>query len=135
MSMRFRNPTNGYTEEVGYDACYGVFFLGPLYLAAKGLWGHVFIWLALVTIPGIASGGALLLLSIPLASVIYAVAIQGLLETKFLSAGWIDIDQAIPRNNAPRRADTKKCPFCAEEIMIEAIRCKHCHADLSATKA
>jgi hypothetical protein len=26
---------------------------------------------------------------------------------------------------------TKDCPFCAEKIMAAAIRCKHCHADLS----
>lgn len=32
-------------------------------------------------------------------------------------------------------ADTKKCPFCAEEIKANAIRCKHCRSDLSAHQA
>lgn len=26
--------------------------------------------------------------------------------------------------------ETRQCPFCAEEIRVEAIRCKHCGADV-----
>lgn len=36
--------------------------------------------------------------------------------------------------NAEPRGDTKTCPLCAEEIKKTAIRCKHCHADLSDAK-
>lgn len=28
-------------------------------------------------------------------------------------------------------ADTKKCPFCAELVRLEAIKCKHCGSDIS----
>lgn len=30
--------------------------------------------------------------------------------------------------------DKRLCPFCAEEIKKTAIRCKHCHADLTEAK-
>ena len=28
-------------------------------------------------------------------------------------------------------AETKKCPFCSEDIAVEAVYCKHCKTDLN----
>lgn len=30
-------------------------------------------------------------------------------------------------------SETKTCPFCAEEVLAAAIKCKHCGSDLTAT--
>jgi len=33
--------------------------------------------------------------------------------------------------SAAKDIDIKKCPFCAEDIKLEAIKCKHCKSDLT----
>ncbi|WP_414540160.1 superinfection immunity protein [Stenotrophomonas forensis] len=41
----------------------------------------------------------------------------------------IEAEAASP---PPARA-TKRCPFCAEDVLREAIKCKHCGSELSAS--
>ena len=134
----FENPANNYKEEVDSGACFGMFFFGAFYLAYKGLWKHVLIWLLAVGIPAVASGGPFLLISLPLATIIYTAIIQGILESDYLRRGWKDVSKEsnnsmyISPGLAPQVAipEFKKCPFCAEDIRQEAIRCKHCKSDL-----
>jgi hypothetical protein len=44
---RFRNPVNGYEEKTGL-AWLWCLLLGPIYLAAKGIWFHALLWLLLL---------------------------------------------------------------------------------------
>jgi hypothetical protein len=39
-----------------------------------------------------------------------------------------------PAPSAPhqqQKRETKKCPFCAEEVLVQAIKCKHCSSALT----
>lgn len=125
----YKNPQNGHTETVGSGASIGVLSFGALYLAARGLWGHFVIWLLLVAIPAIASGGPLLLLSLPAVLIGYAIAIQGILSRRYLRNGWVRVDQNAAAS-IPDQTWYRKCPYCAEEVLAEAIKCKHCHSEL-----
>jgi hypothetical protein len=49
----------------------------------------------------------------------------------FLSAIGLIIEGLLPeiRSTAPGRPQ-RKCPYCAEMVLAEAILCKHCHKEL-----
>ena len=154
MAMKFENPINGYKEDVDGEACFGMFFFGALYLAYRGLWKHVFIWLIIVGIPTFAGGGPAIILVLPIVSLIYTLLIQGILETDYLRRGWKDVTRPLTPGvqlnpggtkvikNPGERLDQpkpttipefKKCPFCAEDVRQDAIKCKHCHSEIGPT--
>jgi len=151
MARTFQNPANNHEETVSASASMGAFFLGWIYLAFKGLWGHFFIWLLAVGIPAALVDRYTFILTIPLLSIFYGLAIQGILSTRYLRRGWREIgrdEEAIGPSTAQAAplvapisttvepaqladSETKTCPYCAETIKTAAIRCKHCRADLA----
>jgi hypothetical protein len=150
MSRTFENPANGHQEQVDGVATVGVIFFGLFYFLYKGLWAHALIWFVVVVLPSAFTGEPFYVMTLPLAAFCYAFPIQHILATRYLSRGWREVPRGESREDElaestaavlagpdpmlPRvpKADTKLCPFCAEEVKAAAIRCKHCQADLAA---
>jgi hypothetical protein len=143
MARTFENPANRHQETVDGSDSLGVFFLGMLYLLYKGLWAHVLVWCLVVVVPAL-SFGPFLIFSLPLASIGYAVTIQGILSSRYLNKGWREVTAAEQppspgRVIASATAATpvsdgmKLCPYCAEEVKAAATKCKHCQSDLPIT--
>lgn len=129
MAITFKNPANGYTEDVGDFASAGVFFFGALYLAMKGLWKHVLIWFLLVVLPTAAGGGPAFILVFPIVGIAYMFMIQGILAADYSRRGWVDVATVDTAEEAGKDKN-KDCPFCAETIKMEAKVCRFCQRDL-----
>ena len=100
--MIFENPANGYRETVDGSTIAGAFFLGPLYLLAKGLWTHAFIWTSVATLLIIVAAPFILLL-IP----IYAALVPSLMKANFLRKGWVEVTQTVSSEDATDTQPTK----------------------------
>lgn len=48
---------------------------------------------------------------------------------RYLHVSMTDIEKIIYGDTAPL-VDMKLCPFCAEQVKIQATRCKHCHGQI-----
>lgn len=138
MTRVFENPANKYREKVGSGSAAAVFFFGVFFLLYKGLWSHALAWIALVGVFPAITEPALVVFTLPLVSIFYALAAQKILAARYLKNGWIEIPQGdaiqppTAETSLPAQPETRACPFCAEDIKAAAIKCKHCQSELPA---
>lgn len=78
MRLRFRNPTNGYTEEAGAPWLWCLLF-GCIYFAIKGIWTHA------------VAAFLLALLTAGFSWLVYPFFARGIVEKHYLRNGWIPV--------------------------------------------
>ncbi|MBB1127249.1 hypothetical protein [Thiospirillum jenense] len=77
--MKFRNPSNGYTEKVSSVAWLWVLLFGTIYFIIKGVWTH-----ALVSF-------IFALLTAGISWLIYPFFASSIMRRHYLKKGWIEV--------------------------------------------
>jgi len=119
----FVNRTNGHRETISKLAPLWALLFGGIYLLFKGLWAHVLIWAVVAIGLSVAIG-----VPIPMfiASIAYAIMVQGLLEKKYLREGWVPLHVYMNAQKAPASKPVTRAvapavhvsssPFLADEL-------------------
>lgn len=136
MSRTFENPANGHREAVGSaQSILAFLFCGP-YLLLKGLWGHFAVVVLFIAPAAYAGGPVVALVASLVIGFFYALAIQSIISGKYLRAGWLEIAKTSSgeEKKATGKPDQRACPFCGEDVLAVAIKCKHCGSSIEPVK-
>jgi len=122
--MKFRNPQNDHVIEKSAPSLWA-FLFGGFYFLVNACWAAMFVWFALaISFIALAGPGAVVIMFV--VNIIYAVLAPTIIRDAYLRKGWSKEGE----DNSSATPTFKKCPFCAEAIRYEAIKCKHCGSDL-----
>lgn len=61
-----------------------------------------------------------------LMNLVYCFFAPAIVENYYLHRGWVKVGGVADTPHGSQNAATRTCPFCAEDIKIEALKCKHC---------
>jgi hypothetical protein len=139
--MQFRNPENGYVETKSVPWLWA-FLFGGFYFIVSGIWAPSIIWLFLAALLYAVMGPPATILML-FVGFVFAGFAPGLVKNSYLRKGWAEI---VEGSASPRFASAmgvpagsmaathKKCPFCAEEIKVEAKLCRFCNREITQNK-
>jgi hypothetical protein len=113
--VKFRNPTNGYIEEVQFPGLW-TFLFGGLYFATKGIWTHFI------------AGFVLAVCTFGVSWFIYPFFASDIIRSHYLRKGWVEVTDT--QTGQTSATTERKCPFCAEIIKREATVCRYCGREL-----
>jgi len=82
--MQFKNPSNGYVEEVSSVAWLWVLLFGTIYFAVKSVWNHAFLSFVLA------------LFTFGISWLVYPFFATDILRKHYLKKGLIEIGSATP---------------------------------------
>jgi Protein of unknown function (DUF2628) len=89
MASYFQNPGNGYIEKAtGPFTWLWAFLFGPIYLAYKGAWPHVLVYVLVLIFLYDPRHAGFVSLAYLLVSVAYAIAIYPIVRTTYRRSGW-----------------------------------------------
>jgi hypothetical protein len=76
--MKFKNPINEYTEEIGSAGLWALLF-GCLYFAIKGVWAHALVGLVLA------------IMTWGISWLIYPFFASNIMRKHYLRKGWVEV--------------------------------------------
>ena len=84
----------------------------------------IYLILGIMLVGSQGGGGVVMMMVV---GFIYAAFASSIIRSHYLGRGWEEVGSW---NQAPQAETMRKCPFCAEEIRREAVKCKHCGSDV-----